>query len=107
MRRAARFGDGWCARAPAADDVIALIAPMREALDREGRSLEGFEILAMCPDAMDEASLQRLEQSGVSEVQLWPWNRYDIGLEDLDGKLDSVARFAREVIEPLHASAIR
>lgn len=103
MRRAARFGDGWCSRAPAADDVIALVPRMREILERAGRSTEGFEVFAMCPDAMDPEPLRRLEAAGVTEVQVWPWSRYDVGLGDLPGKLESVARFAEEVIAPLRS----
>lgn len=103
MRRAARFCDGWIARAPAADDVISLVPSMREALDREGRTLEDFEILAMCPDAVEESSLLVLAEGGVDEVELWPWNRYDVALADLPGKLDAVERFAREVIDPLRS----
>ncbi len=101
MRRAARSCDGWIARAPAVDDVIELVPRMREALEREGRSIEDFQILAMCPEALDEASLLMLADGGVDEVELWPWSRYDVGLDDLPGKIDSVTRFAREVIEPL------
>jgi len=104
MRRAARFGDGWLSRAPAIDDVIALIPQLREVLEREERSSEGFEILAMCPEATDVAGLTRLSEAGVHDVQVWPWNRFDVALEDLSGKLDSVKRFAEEVIAPLRAA---
>lgn len=104
MRRAARFCDGWIARAPAVDDVVALVPQMREAVEREGRSFEAFEILAMCPDATDEASLVRLARAGIDEVELWPWNRYEVGLADLPGKLDAVTRFADEVIAPVQGT---
>ncbi|MAG55393.1 MAG: LLM class F420-dependent oxidoreductase [Planctomycetes bacterium] len=103
MRRAARFCDGWIARAPAVDEVITRVPSMREALEREGRSFEDFEILAMCPDALDESSLLMLADAGVDEIELWPWNRYDVDLGDLPGKREAVARFAGEVIEPLRA----
>lgn len=101
MRRAARFGDGWCARAPDVDGVIALVPRMREALARAGRSDEGFLCIAMCPDAMEPDPIRRLEAAGIGELQVWPWTRHSVDLGDLPGKLDAVARFAHEVIEPL------
>lgn len=104
MRRAARFCDGWIARAPAIEDLAQAIPKMEAALAREGRSREGFRVLAMCPDATDAAHLDRLEALGIDEVELWPWNRDGVGLEDLAAKCDSVERFAEEVIEPFRAA---
>lgn len=101
LRRAARFGDGWCARAPLAGDVIDAIPEMRKALSAAGRDSAGFEILAMCPELSDVAGFRTLEAAGVTEMQVWPWSLYGVELEDLDGKLGSVERFAREVIEAL------
>lgn len=103
MRRAARFCDGWIARAPEVDDVAAAILRMRAVLEREGRSMKDFWILAMCPDATEDSQLIRLAESGVDEVELWPWNRYGIELDDLPGKCEAVERFGHEVIEPLRA----
>lgn len=103
LRRAARYGDGWIARAPLVDDVIALIPKLHAALEQAGRLADGFEILAMCPDAVDRDSLRRLAEAGVNEVEVWPWNRYEVDLADLPGKLDCVARFAEEVVAPLRA----
>ena len=103
MRRAARF-DGWCSRAAAVDDVIALVPRMHAELARAGRAPGGFEIFAMCPQATDAASVARLAAGGVTELQVWPWIRYGVGLGDLPGKLDAVRRFTDEVIAPLRAA---
>jgi len=103
MRRAARFCDGWIARAPGIDELAQTIPRMQAALEREGRSLAGFRVLAMCPDAIDESQLLRLADLGVDEIQLWPWNRYGVGLEDLPGKTEAVARFAEELILPIRS----
>ena len=89
--------------ADALDDVIALVPRMRGVLAREGRDFAGFDVLAMCPDASDEASLLLLAEGGVDEIELWPWNRYGVGLDDLPGKLDAVARYADEVIAPVRS----
>jgi alkanesulfonate monooxygenase SsuD/methylene tetrahydromethanopterin reductase-like flavin-dependent oxidoreductase (luciferase family) len=107
LRRAARAGDGWCSRAPSVEAVVELIPRMQDALAEAGRSSEGFEIFAMCPEATDIETVDRLSRAGVTEVQLWPWLRYDIDAADLEGKLDSVRRFARDVIEPLRSGAGR
>ncbi len=101
MRRAARYGDGWCSRAPAIEDVAGMIPRMQHVLGDAGRSADGFEILAMCPEVVDPEGFARLKSLGVSDAQVWPWNRYDVGLEDLSGKLGAIARFAAEVIDPL------
>jgi probable F420-dependent oxidoreductase len=103
LRRAARFGDGWCSRAPEPDDVAALVPRLARALEEEGRSLEGFAVMAMCPSVQDADGFRRLAASGVNEVQVWPWLRYGLGLGDLPGKLDAVSRFAEEVIVPMQA----
>jgi probable F420-dependent oxidoreductase len=103
MRRAARLCDGWIARAPDVDEVSALVGKMKVALEREGRAIEDFPILAMCPDATDETALIRLREAGVDEVELWPWNRFGTGLDDLPGKCRAVERFAEEIIEPLRS----
>lgn len=101
LRRAARFGDGWCARAPRAADVIDAIPRMYEVLRAAGRRRAGFEILAMCPEVQDAEGFQALEAAGVTEVQVWPWSAYDVDLSDLDGKLACVERFAREIMDGL------
>ncbi|MBW2500093.1 MAG: TIGR03619 family F420-dependent LLM class oxidoreductase [Deltaproteobacteria bacterium] len=105
LRRAARFADGWCSRAPGVDDVIEMLPRMREALAREGREGEPFELMAMCPEAVEADPLRRLAEAGVTEAQVWPWNRDGVDLGDLPGKLDSVRRFAQEVIEPFREPA--
>ena len=104
MRRAARFCDGWIARAPEAEQVIELIPKMRGALEERGRSFDGFEVLAMCPDASDETNLLRLAGAGVDEVEIWPWDHYGVDLSDLPAKLETVERFAQEVIGPVRAA---
>ncbi len=103
IRRAARFCDGWIARAPSVDGVIAAIPRMHEALESMGRRAEDFDVLAMCPDAIDQESLLRLAEAGVAEIELWPWNRFGVALDDLEGKCASILRFADEVIAPLRA----
>ena len=104
LRRAARFCDGWIARAPTVEGVAELVPRLEAALQREERSLEGFDVLTMCPDATDVDALARLADLGVDEVEVWPWNHYGVGLEDLPGKCEAVERYAVEVIELFRAS---
>lgn len=101
MRRAARFCDGWIARAPTLEGVIDAIPSMHAALEQVDRDPEAFEILAMVPDAVEPQAVLRLAEAGVHEIELWPWNRYGVPLHDLAGKRDAVARFAEEVIVPV------
>jgi probable F420-dependent oxidoreductase len=101
LRRAARHGDGWIARAPDVEGVVDLLPRLDAALAAEGRDRSGFEIHAMCPNASEVAQFQRLAGAGVTDAEVWPWNRYGVSLADLAGKIESVERFAKEVIEPL------
>lgn len=104
MRRAARFCDGWIARAPGIEELAETIPRMQAALEHEDRSIADFSVLAMCPDAIDAPRLLRLAELGVDEIQLWPWNRYGVALDDLEGKAEAAERFAEEVIAPVRRS---
>ncbi len=57
-----------------------------------------FEINALCIDAFDLDGYRRLADAGVTELQAVPWYFYGGDPNDLQVQLDSLARFADEVI---------
>ena len=55
----------------------------------------------MCSSDLDLDGYRRLEELGVTELQTVPWYFYGGDPNDLSVKLDSLARFADEVITKL------
>ena len=100
FRRAARLCDGWIS-------VQNTEAEIRHAIERLGhyRAEYGrtgdFEINSLCIDVFDLDGYRRLEDAGVTELQTVPWYFYGGDPNDLSVKLDSLARFADEVITKL------
>ena len=66
-----------------------------------GRDHLPFEVNALCIDVFDLDGYKRLEDKGVTELQTVPWYFYGGDPNDLSVKLDSLARFADEVITKL------
>ncbi len=62
------------------------------------RSDVPFEINALCIDVFDLDGYRRLADAGVTELQTVPWYFYGGDPNDLQVQLDSLARFADEVI---------
>ena len=57
-----------------------------------------FEINALCIDVFDLDGYRRLADAGVTELQAVPWYFYGGDPNDLQVQLDSLGRFADEVI---------
>ena len=101
MRRAARLGDGWISANVTAAELEALVARLHAHLAEAGRSPEGFEVNGLAIDVLDAAGFQRLEAVGVTECQVVPWYFYGGDPNDLGVQVDSLARFADEVVAAL------
>lgn len=79
-RRIARFGAGWIPWGPAAADVVAGIAAMRELVETEGGSLEGLQVVGTLAPARSadrsvdlEATMARVPElvaAGVTDVRV-------------------------------------
>ena len=63
-----------------------------------GRSDAPFEINALCMDVFDLDGYRRLAERGVTELQAVPWYFSGGDPNDLQVQLDSLGRFADEVI---------
>lgn len=73
LRRAARYGDGWIGIVHPMAEIEAVVAKL-SALRREfGRENEPFDIMLHCPDAETVDDIRRLEEMGVTDLQVAPW----------------------------------
>jgi probable F420-dependent oxidoreductase len=105
LRRAARLGDGWMHGGGDPADLPRLLdrlADYRRAADLGSRP---FEVHVISADAYSVDGVRRLEELGVTDVIIgfrWP---YTVGpdAEPLGQKLDSLRRFADEVITKVQA----
>jgi alkanesulfonate monooxygenase SsuD/methylene tetrahydromethanopterin reductase-like flavin-dependent oxidoreductase (luciferase family) len=108
LRRAARYGDGWLGVVHPMAEIPGLVAELN-ALRREfGRETEPFDIMLHCPDAETVDDIRRLEEMGVTDLQVAPWTQPAIMAEvgvtamrvqpALAMKQEAIKRYAGEVI---------
>jgi probable F420-dependent oxidoreductase len=98
LRRAARLGDGWISVQNTEADITAAIVDLNRYRAEYGRTDVPFEINALCIDAFDLDGYRRLADAGVTELQAVPWYFYGGDPNELQVQVDSLARFADEVI---------
>ncbi|MGP4099417.1 TIGR03619 family F420-dependent LLM class oxidoreductase [Nonomuraea sp. KM90] len=105
LRRAARLGDGWIGnRIYTEEQFDGVLDALRGHLDANGRTGEGFEIIAPLAVMPDADTYRRFAAKGVTGTMAAPWwlatpeekARYGEGTLDL--KIATMERFAEEVI---------
>ncbi len=100
FRRAARH-DGWVGDIYPTDEAIGLagrIAQVRREAGAEGE----FSVITALSDAFLPEHFARAEAGGVTDCWTMPWAYYH-GLDaSLDQKIDSLERFARDVLGPVN-----
>ena len=101
FRRAARLADGWISVQNSEKEITHALAELARYRAEYGRDHLPFEVNALCIDVFDLDGYKRLEDKGVTELQTVPWYFYGGDPNDLSVKLDSLARFADEVITKL------
>jgi probable F420-dependent oxidoreductase len=109
LRRAARYGDGWLGVVHTMEEIKGLVAELN-ALRREfGREKEPFDIMLHCPDAETADDIRRLEDLGVTDLQITPWTvpglQAELGISGLmlqqpplPMKLAAIKRYAEDMI---------
>jgi hypothetical protein len=108
LRRAARYGDGWIGIVHTIEETKGMIAELN-ALRREfGREKERFDIMMHCPDATSVDNIRRLEELGVTDLQVAPWTMPSVLAElgvssmrvqpPLAIKQEAVKRYAGDII---------
>jgi probable F420-dependent oxidoreductase len=109
LRRAARFGDGWVSIIHNKDEVPAALAELNGFRREFGREKEPFDIMMYCPDAETVDDIRRLEDMGITDLQVTPWSVPGILAEmgvgtimqqqpPLAVKLEAIKRYAENVI---------
>lgn len=113
-RRAARHGDGWVAVIHTMEEIAAAIVEINQLRREYGRDDEPFDIMLHCPDAESIDDIRRLEDLGVTDLQVTPWTqpgtvKVEQGVSSsmqqqppLQQKLDAINRYADEVIAHFH-----
>jgi alkanesulfonate monooxygenase SsuD/methylene tetrahydromethanopterin reductase-like flavin-dependent oxidoreductase (luciferase family) len=74
LRRAARFGDGWVSVIHNKDEVKGVLAELNGYRREFGRENEPFDVMMHCPDAETVDDIRRLEDLGVTDLQVTPWS---------------------------------
>jgi probable F420-dependent oxidoreductase len=108
LRRAARYGDGWLGIIHPMEEVEGIVAELN-ALRREfGREKEPFDIMLDCPEAQTVDDIRRLEEMGITDLQVTPWTLPGIQAElgvsamreqpPLAVKQEAIKRYGEEMI---------
>jgi len=111
LKRAAQYGDGWIGIVHTKNEIKGTVTELN-ALRREfGRDKEPFDIMLHCPDAETVDDMRRLEEMGVTDLQVAPWNlpamQKELGVSamrvqpPLAIKQEALKRYAGEIIAKL------
>jgi probable F420-dependent oxidoreductase len=108
IERAARFGDGWIGIVHGRDEIKGIVAELGRLRREFGRDKEPFDVMLHSPDAETADDVRRLEDLGVTDLQIAPWNLAGIQAElgvsamrmqpPLAVKQESLRRYADNVI---------
>jgi probable F420-dependent oxidoreductase len=100
LRRAAVSGDGWLHGGGKPSDLPGLLARLTELRREHGTAGRPFETVVISADAYSAEGVARLADQGVTEVIVgfrWPYHTGP-DTEELQPKLDSLRRYADDVI---------
>jgi probable F420-dependent oxidoreductase len=105
LKRAALIGDGWLHGGGDPADLPGLLERLGQLRREYGTEDKPFEVHVISLDAFTVDGVRRLEEQGVTDVIVgfrWP---YETGqdTEPLNTKLDSLRRFADDVIAKVRA----
>jgi alkanesulfonate monooxygenase SsuD/methylene tetrahydromethanopterin reductase-like flavin-dependent oxidoreductase (luciferase family) len=108
LRRAARYGDGWLGIIHPMEEIKELVAELNGLRREFGREKEPFDIMLHCPDTQTVDDIRRLEDMGVTDLQVTPWTLPDIQAElgvsamreqpPLAVKQEAIKRYAEDMI---------
>jgi probable F420-dependent oxidoreductase len=98
MRRAARLGDGWVTDLQTSAEIIDSIERIKAWRREYGRDHLPFDVMATPSDAWNVEGYTRLADAGVTHILTMPWPFYHGETDDLDKKIDSMKRYADDII---------
>ncbi len=109
MKRAARLGDGWLSVIHNKAEIKGIVDELNGYRREYGRDKEPFDIMLHCPDATAIDDIKRLEDLGITDLQVTPWAIPGMLAEEGVGaimqqqptlamKQDAIKRYADQVI---------
>ena len=109
LRRAAHYGDGWLGVVHTMEEIKGLVAELNVLRREFGREKEPFDIMLHCADAETADDIRRLEDLGVTDLQITPWTvpglQAELGISalmqqqpPLPVKLAAIKRYAEDMI---------
>jgi probable F420-dependent oxidoreductase len=98
LRRAAAIGDGWMHAGGGHDDLVRLVARLRELRAELGRAAAPFEIHAISMEAYSRDGVRRLEELGVTDVIVGFRKAYEADTMPLEAKLAAIRRYGEKII---------
>jgi len=108
LRRAARYGDGWLGIIHSMEEIKGFVARLNSLRREFGRDREPFDIMLHCPDAQTADDIRRLEELGITDLQVTPWTQPGLQAEvgvsamreqpPLEVKQEAIKRYAEEMI---------
>jgi probable F420-dependent oxidoreductase len=114
LKRAARYGDGWIGIVHSKDEIQGAVAELNRMRREFGRDKEPFDIMLHCPDATTVDDMRRLEDMGVTDLQVAPWTQPSILAElgvssmamqpPLAVKQEAIKRYADEIISKVSST---
>jgi probable F420-dependent oxidoreductase len=98
IKRAARIADGWVGGRLTVDELVAAAESLTRYRHEFGTEERPFEIAGQIVQKPDRDVLARLEEAGLTELQVLPWLHYGGEADNLDDRVESLYRFADEFI---------
>jgi probable F420-dependent oxidoreductase len=97
LRRAAR-NDGWISDLHSTEELADICATLRRYRAELGREHLPFAVVGSANDAFDLDGYRRLEEVGVTHLLTMPWVFYSGFTDDLQLRVDGMARFADDIL---------
>ena len=92
-------------------EIEGLVVELKDLRREFGRETQPFDIMLHCPDARSVEDIRRLEELGVTDLQVTPWAEPGIQAElgvsamreqpPLRVKLEAIKRYSEETIAQL------
>jgi probable F420-dependent oxidoreductase len=97
LRRAAR-NDGWISDLHTIDELREIRATIDRHRAEYGREDRPFAMVGSTMEAVDLDGYRRVEEAGVTHLLTMPWVFYSGFTDDLQERLDGMARFADDIL---------
>jgi probable F420-dependent oxidoreductase len=105
LRRAAAIGDGWMHGGGSHEELVKLLARLREVRAELGRAREPFEVHVISMEAYSLDGVRRLEDLGVTDVIVGFRKAYEADTMPLEQKLAAIRRYGEKIIARAGAAA--